>query len=205
VKLFDVPFKVAITEVVTAVVTAVVFIEKLAPVAPPATVIEAGIVIAGTGVPSFNATLAPRAGAGWFRVTVQVEDPNERTVAGVHVSAESPIGGLTGSEKLAEVPLRVAVMITLLSVGTAPTVTVKEPLIDPAGIVTDDGIVTVEEVAPNPKDTRDEVSAFADKVTVQVTVAGPVMVVGLHVSVPNRLACTTVNIAPIPAAAMLRA
>jgi len=61
--LFDVPLSVAITDVVTLAVTAAVFMEKLALVAPPDTVIDAGIVIAATGVPSLKATLAPKGGA----------------------------------------------------------------------------------------------------------------------------------------------
>jgi hypothetical protein len=92
-----------------AVETAAAFTEKLALLDPAATVMDDGIVIAATGVPSLSATFAPVLDAGCVRVTVQVEVPGVRTVAGVHTSAWiAGTGGRSDSKKLAELPLRLA-------------------------------------------------------------------------------------------------
>jgi hypothetical protein len=202
VKLFDVPFRLAITDVVVFAATVEIFIEKLALVAPAGSVIEVGIVIAATGVPSFNATSAPKTGAGWLRVTVQVAVPSEKTVAGVHVSALMATAGSRDSEKLAELSLRLAVTISVVAVVVAPTATVKVALTAPAGTVTDAGMVTLAEAATNPNDRVVAVDAFATKVAVQVTVAGVTTVARLHASVFTRFAGTIVSIAPLPADAM---
>jgi hypothetical protein len=169
--------------VVVAVETAAAFTEKLALLDPAATVMDDGIVIAATGVPSLSATFAPVLDAGCVRVTVQVEVPGVRTVAGVHTSAWiTGTGGRSDSKKLAELPLRLATTIAVAAALTVPAFNVNAALVAPAETVTDDGTVTFAELAASPKDTLVAVEGAAAKVTVQAAVVPVTSDAGLHAS-----------------------
>jgi hypothetical protein len=81
---------------------------KVAEAVLPGTVIEAGTV--STALLLDSPTVLPPAGAGWLRVTVQVEEAPEFTLVGLHASAETSVGAIRLKFVLCDEPLRVAVI-----------------------------------------------------------------------------------------------
>jgi hypothetical protein len=91
--------RVAVELLLMVAVVALKFVE----VAPAATVIDAGtesieLVVART-------TLAPLAGAGWVRVTVQALEEFGTRLVGVQASEETNTGAARLTVVLAELPL----------------------------------------------------------------------------------------------------
>jgi hypothetical protein len=84
-------------------VRAAVVALKVADVAAAATVTDAGTVSAALEFESV--TLAPPAGAGWVRVTVQVLEALAPILAGLHVSAETSTGAVRLTVVLTELLL----------------------------------------------------------------------------------------------------
>ena len=84
-------------------VRAAVVALKVADVAAAGTVTDAGTVSAALEFESV--TLAPPAGAGWIRVTVQVLEELAPMLVGLHVSAETSTDAVKLTVVLAELPL----------------------------------------------------------------------------------------------------
>jgi len=90
---FEAPLKLAVTVAVCVDETVPALAVKLAEVAPCGTVMEAGTV--SKELPEESATAAPPAGAAAVRVTVQVEDAPEASVAGAHCTDAIAATGIT--------------------------------------------------------------------------------------------------------------
>jgi hypothetical protein len=113
--LAEVPLRVAVICAVASVETAATVAEKVAVVAPAATVTEVGVVT--LELLSERATLAPPVGAAVFRVTVQVDEP-----AAVNEEGEqlSPLGTTVTATLTAMVP-PVAVVVSAFPAREALT------------------------------------------------------------------------------------
>ena len=83
--------------------------EKVAEVAPAATVAEAGTV--SKVLLAETVTAAPPVGAAWFRVTVQVAAAPEARVAGEQVRPVSSMAGCSEIEAEKELVPKVAVTL----------------------------------------------------------------------------------------------
>ena len=114
---------------------------NVAVVAPDGTVTLAGVV--ADELSSDKVTTAPPVGAGLLRVTVPVEDPPPRSVAGFMVTDDT-ITGLTVSTVVWVLPLIVAVMVTGVTVATALVVTTKVAVVAPLATITLAGVVAAE-------------------------------------------------------------
>jgi len=90
---WDEPFKVAVTVALWLVVIVPRVAVKFAEVLLAGTVTAAGTVSVALLVES--ATMAPPAGAGWFKVTVQVLEPPDRTLAGLQLRSVKATGMAT--------------------------------------------------------------------------------------------------------------
>ena len=88
--------------------TAVAVAVKVAEVAPPATVTEAGVL--RYVLLSVSATTLPPAEAAAASVTVQVLVPPEGTLVGLHCNADSALGAMIVSVAVCELAPRVAVI-----------------------------------------------------------------------------------------------
>jgi hypothetical protein len=108
---FELPLSDAVTVAVSFIITDAAVIEKVAVVAPGATVTDPGTLKAV--LLSETDTAAPAEGAAPDTVTVQADVPPDDTVVGVHCSAETVIG--------AGVTVRDAVLELLLSDAVTPT------------------------------------------------------------------------------------
>lgn len=136
----------AVAVTVTAVLAVTVEADtvKLAEVAPEPTVTEVGVVRAELLSP--KVTASPPVGAAELRVTVQVEVPPEEIDVGEQLRVLS--AGRTVTVRLAvlEEPFVVAVTVTSTEVvpATEAAETVKLAEVDPAPMVTEDGVVRAE-------------------------------------------------------------
>jgi hypothetical protein len=108
--------------------------EKVAVVAPDATVTEAGTF--RLALLSEIATAWPPEGAALLSVTVQMLTAPEARLEGLQLSAEGVAGATKVSVLVADVELAVAVMTAVASAVTAATVTEKEAAVLPAATVT---------------------------------------------------------------------
>jgi hypothetical protein len=149
--------------------------EKAAPVAPAATVIEAGIVSAV--LLSESATTRPPVGAAAVRVTVQEVVPPVVIEVGAQERVLGTISGVTVTEAVLEAPLLVAVTTTAVLEETAPAVARNKALVDPAATVTEAGTVSAALLSESAT-TRPPVGAAALRVTVQEVVPPVVTEVG---------------------------
>ena len=149
----------------------------MAVVALAATVTEVGSV--KTVLLSESATVAPFAEAACDNVTVQVELAPETTVAGAHCTDETAIcGGVTVMEVVIELPPSDTVTGSLWLEVTVVAVAVKVALVEPAGTITDAGMVnaggsTMATLAP-------PLGAAVERVTVQVAADPDTRLVGVH-------------------------
>ncbi len=173
----------SVAEIVTevAVVTADVVIVNVAVVAPAATVTDAGTFAAVLS--SEMATLIPPAGAAADRVTVPVEFTPPITVAGdLETDCSVTAGGFTVKAAvrwLAELSL--AVMVTIVGLATALTVTANVALVAPEATVTFAGTVAAALLDDSVR-IAPPVGAAPLIVTVPVTVVGPTTDVWFSVS-----------------------
>jgi len=85
---------------------------KLAVVAPPGTVTDAGTVRAEVAL-LVSETAAPPVGAGFEMVIVQDVDPEAASVVAAHCSEEIETGAMRETVSEAEPPLRRPVMIAV--------------------------------------------------------------------------------------------
>jgi hypothetical protein len=122
-------------------------------------------------------------GAAAERPTVHEAEPGVVTVAGVQIREATVGGGGTSvSEKLCEVPFRLATSTTVVLALTVKAFTVNPAVVDPAATVTDDGTVTLA-APPAPVVTVSApVGAGADTVTVHEAEPGVVVVAGVQAS-----------------------
>jgi hypothetical protein len=180
-KFCEVPFRLAISTTVVLALTVRAFTMKPALVDPPATVTDEGIVILADPPP--NPAVSPPLGAAADKPTVHETEAGVVTVAGVQVSEVTVGGGGTSvSEKLCEVPFRLATSTTEVLALTVKAFTVKPALVDPAATVTDDGTATFA-APPVPVVTVSApVGAGADTVTVHEAEPGVVIVAGVQAS-----------------------
>jgi hypothetical protein len=168
--------------------------EKVAEVLAAATVTEAGTVRAEFVLDSV--TLAPPAGAGWVKATVQLLEELGPRLAGLHASDETDTGGAKLTVVLAELPLYVAVIVALCELVMAIVVTENCADVLPAVTVTDPGTVSVElvldKVTPAPP-----VGATPLSVTVHVEVPELVKLVGVQERDPTPGEAPPVTIPPV--------
>lgn len=159
-----------------ATLTPLVVIEKVAVVAPAGTVTLGGTVAAALLLDS--ATVAPPAGAAPPKVTVPVEPLPPTSVAGLTVRLEST-GGLMVSVAV-RVPLRLPVIVAVVTASTALVVTVNVAVVAPAATVTLTGVL--EDVLSSDNVTTEPPAGAAPlRVTVPVEEVPPVTVTGLIV------------------------
>jgi hypothetical protein len=106
-------------------------------------------------------------------VTVQAADPGVGTVTGEQESVKADEdAGTRAREKLAELPLKLATMIAVAPVLTALAWAENVALADPAATLTEEGMVTGAEFAPNERATDVALETADFRLTVQVAVAG---------------------------------
>jgi len=126
-------------------------------------------------------TLAPPAGAAWVSVTVQVPEEFAPMLAGLQLSDETRTLATRFTVALAELLLKVAVMVALELLAMAAVDTVKLANVVAAATVTDEATVSLElvleRVTPAPPAGAGWVS-----VTVQAPEEFAPMLAGLHVS-----------------------
>jgi len=178
--------------------TAEVVAANVAEEAPAAMVIDAGTVAAV--LLSERLTTAPPAGAAPVSATVQVLKPPPITVAGAHWMEESRIADEADTVKFAvcDKPLYVAVIGAARVENPANVLTAKLAEADPAGTVTDPGIVMTSLIVDRPTAAPPEGAAL-DSATVQALGLPPVTVEGEHwidsvidgVVTDNELVCET--------------
>lgn len=124
-----------------AVATLPAVTEKVADIAPCATVTAAGTLAAALGLESD--TTAPPEGAADVRVTVPVPDwPLTIVVGATETALSAAGGGLTVNPNVSLTPPRDAVKVTGVGVVTLPAVTGNVVEVEPCGTVTVDCIVT---------------------------------------------------------------
>jgi hypothetical protein len=180
-KLCEVPFILATSTTVVLALTAKAFTVNPALVDPAATVTDEGIAMLPDPPP--NPTVSPPLGAAADKPTVHEAELGVVTVAGVQASEVTVgRGGKSVSEKLCEVPLRLATTTTVVVAVTAKALSVNPALVDPAATITDEGTVTLA-APPVPVVTvSPPVGAGADTVTVHEAEPGVVTVAGVQAS-----------------------
>ena len=159
-------------------VRAAVVTMRFADVAAAATVTEEATVSAALEFE--RVTLAPPAGAGWVRVTVQMLEAFEPRLVGLHETAATDTEGatrLTGA--VAELLLYVAVTVELALLLTVAVVTLNVADVAPAPTVTDAGTFNVALVSDSAT-AAPPVGADWLRVTVHVLEAFEPRLVGLH-------------------------
>lgn len=135
----EVPLAAAVTTTTVLEVTEAAVAEKIAEVAPAATVTEAGTVRAA--LLSERVTDWPPVGAAPERVTVQEVDPPEAMEEGEQERVLGTGRAVTVTEDVLEVPLAAAVTTTVVLAVTEAAVTEKEAAVAPAATVTEAGVV----------------------------------------------------------------
>lgn len=198
-KLFEEAFALAVSVTVCELLTEFTLALNDAVVAPDATVMLLGTATAL--LPLATATLRPPLGAAAVSDTVQAVDPEPVKELVPHESA--PIDAVSGAElevvglTLIEVDLELdpwlAVNLALCRDDTADAFAENDTLAVPAGIVTDAGTVTTLLLLAM-LTTIPPLDATADNVTVQLSIAGP-MIVGLMQLNPE---IEGVELAPFP-------
>jgi hypothetical protein len=167
---------VIVTEAV--VLTATVSIVKPADVAPCDIATESGVVTLADEPASV--TTAPPLGAGPFIVAVQKVDAPDATLTRLHTKDVSVgSGGDSVIITLRDAPFSVAVTVRVTLLVTALAITVKLPVVDPAGTAADPGVVRYDPLSVSPTVTPPDGVARLN-VTVHVEFAAPLSVVGLH-------------------------
>jgi len=149
---------------------------------PAATVTEAGKlrpVLAGA---TAIATTVPPAGAAAESLTVQVIAPQELNVVAGHVSDVTVAGVVSVIEAVADDPFHEAVIVTFWAVVMVPAPITTEPLVEPAGMVTDAGGFVLPVGLAAIATTAPPVGAGAESVTVQVMLDPEASGVAGHVS-----------------------
>jgi hypothetical protein len=181
-KVTEAPDRVAVMMAVLSAVMVEAVAEKVAEVAPAATVTEAGTVNAA--LLSDRVTTAPPVGAALLRVTVQVAEVLDVSEAGLQVR---PVGTALVSrlnEKVADEPDKEAVMMAVLSAVMVEAVAEKVAEVAPAATVTEAGTVNAA-LLSDKETTAPPDGAAPVRLTVQVDVPEPVMLLGLQLS-PDR-------------------
>ena len=173
------PFSAAVIVTDWLAVTGPAVAVKFAVVAPTDTVTEAGVVRAV--LLRESATTEPPVGAARDRVTVQVELDPETTLVGLQASEETKAEATRLMVVLAELPLYLAVIVTLLLLLKAAVVALKLAEVAAAPTVTDAGIVRVELVSDRVTTAPADGAALV-RVTVQVLEELGPMLVGLQAS-----------------------
>jgi hypothetical protein len=107
----------------------------------------------------------------------------------------SEVEGATVSVTIFDVPLLVAVMVTLVEAVTAKVATANVLLVLPADIVTDAGTVATEALLLLSVTTAPPVGAAPVKVAVPVELAPPATEVGFKLTVLSVLGAATVRLA----------
>ena len=167
----------AVTIAEVELVTEPALAEKVALVEPAGTVTEAGTVRAALLL--LNDTTCPPVGAALVWLTVQVLNAPEFTVEGKQASEDKTAGATRVRLAVPDPPFRMAVSRAVASLETAATVAVKLALVAVAATVTDAGTATLELLLARAMAAPPE-GAAADRETVHVADAAPVIVVGVH-------------------------
>jgi hypothetical protein len=132
-------FRVAVSVAVWLVLSAAVVTGKVPVADPAATATEGGTVRALALFVSV--TVAPFAGAGWFKVTVQALDPFGPKVEGEQLSETGVATNTRLTVVVLETLFRVAMTVAVWLVLSAAVVTGKVPVADPAATATEGGTV----------------------------------------------------------------
>jgi hypothetical protein len=177
VELLVAPLAAAVTVAVESAAITPAVVEKLAVVAPTATVTEAGVV--NNPLLADSVTTVPPVGAALLSVTVQLLVPLDARVVGLQVNPVGIVGGRSPSEKVLEESFRLAVTVAVLAVVTAEAVAANTAVLLPAVTVTEDGVVS-EVLLSDSATSAPPTAAASVKVTVQVDVAAPVIDAGLQ-------------------------
>jgi len=131
------------------------------------------------------ATTAPPAGAAAESVTVQVMLPQELNVVAGQVSEVTLRGCVPGSRAIdvvADDPFSEAVIVTFWAVVIVPAPITTEPLVEPAGMVTDAGGLVLPVGLAAIATTAPLAGAAAESITVQVMLDPEVSGVAGHIS-----------------------
>jgi len=161
-------------------VTEVVVMEKVALVAPAATVTLAGA--AATVLLLESVTLNPPAGAADVNVTVPCADAPPVTLVGLTATADSEAGGgggVTVSVAVLVAPPKAPVTVTGVEAATALVVMEKVALIEPAATVTLAGTVATAVLLLDNVTTAPPAGAAVVSVAVPWAAAAPTTLVGL--------------------------
>ena len=138
-----------------------------------------------------NVTVVPPEGAATVRFTVQFAEEPPTGLLGLHVTEETPGWAtddvISPSEKLRTTPLREAVSVALVFVGTADALAVKVVLLPPGGTITDGGTVADALLLDNA--TVVFVLAAAVRLTVQVAVPGVATLAGVQLRFESEADC----------------
>jgi len=174
-KVLETPLKVAVMVAVVLVATAVVVTGKLAVEVPAVTVTGEETVAEPLLLETVTLMLLA---ALPLSVMVQVAPVGGVTLAGLQLKPESTMAGVRVSEKVWEVPFRVAVIVAVVLLATAVVVTGKLAVEEPAVTVT--GEETVAEPLLLETVTLMLLAALPLSVMVQVAPVGGVTLDGLH-------------------------
>jgi hypothetical protein len=139
-KVTEEPDREAVMMAVLSAVSVAAVAEKVAEVAPAATVTEAGTESAA--LLSERVTTAPPAGAALLKVTVQVEEAPEVREVGLQERLVGTVLVTRLKEKVTEEPEREAVMMAVLSAVRVAAVAEKAAEVAPAATVTEAGTVS---------------------------------------------------------------
>ena len=167
---------------------------KVAVVAAGETATAAGVV--SSMVLLDKATKRPPEGAAPLRVTLQLATPPDVSAAGLHFNPVGTVGASSPSEKTAEDLFSEAVMVAVLTVVTAEAIASKTAVLLPAATVTEAGVVNKMLLSDRVM-SAPPVGAAPVKVTVHVTVAGPVADAGLQLNANTSTEDDTVTRPPV--------
>jgi hypothetical protein len=181
VKFREVPLIAAASTAVVLMLTVDRLTVNPAEAEPAATITEDGI--ATLADPPLNDTAAPAPGAGTDKPTVQLAEPGVVTVDGVQESDEIVGGGGARARvKVCEVPFKLAASTAVVFALTVDALAVNPAEFEPAGIKTDDGIVTPDPEARPVVTVSPPAGAGAETVTVHAAEPGVVIVAGEQTS-----------------------
>jgi hypothetical protein len=174
-----------VAETTTLVAAATTFVAtvKFALDVPESTVTDAGIVL--TAEPPLVTARVTTVSAETLldMVTVPVLLAPPTTLAGLNVTDEGPLPGVTVSVPLTVVPFAVAETPTLVVLATEFVVTVKAAVVAPANTVTEVGMVFTAALPPvTASATLVSDTAAAFSVTVPVLLPPPTTLEGLKTS-----------------------
>ena len=152
---------------------------------PEGMVTEAGMLRPEPAGATANATTAPPAGAAAESVTVQAIAPQELNVVAGHVSDVTVavvVVVVSAIEAVADDPFHEAVIVTFWAVVMVPAPITTEPLVEPAGMVTDAGGFALPVGLAAIATTAPPDGAGAESITVQVMLDPEVSGVAGHVN-----------------------